>query len=88
VPIKEMLRETQGIKIIVADKKHRSAYYVNAKNSYNRVLLDLQSKLIKLDVLESEPQQLTAIFDTDKADRLINDVFEIANIVRCKLIKI
>ena len=48
----------------------------------------MQIKLIGLDVAECEHQDLTVLLETKHADKLIIDLFEIANIVRCKMIKI
>jgi len=89
VKLREEIRKHKGSRIVVvADKRLNGYYFVNTKNRYKKVLDDLQLKLIALDAAERDEQDLVFIFNTDFADKLIIDIFEVANIVRAKLIKI
>jgi len=89
VKLREEIRKHKGSNIvIVSDKKLNGYYFVKSTNKYSKVLDDLQLKLIALDVAEREEQDLVFIFNTDFADKLIIDIFELANTVRAKLIKV
>jgi len=78
----------EGRVLLVSSKRFYDCYFISNDKSYNRLLDEMQIKLIGLDVGECEHQDLTVLLETKHADKLIIDLFEIANIVRCKMIKI
>lgn len=78
----------EGKVLLVASERFYGCYYLSSNKKYNKLLDELQMRLIALDVNENEEQDLTVLFNTKHADKLIADVFELANVIRCKLIKL
>lgn len=78
----------EGKVLLVSSKRFYGCYYLSNKKTYKKLLDELQMRLIALDVNENEHQDLIVVLDTKYADKLIQDVFELANIIRCKLIKL
>lgn len=78
----------EGRVLLVSSNRYYDCYFISNNKSYKKLLEELQIKLIGLDVAECEHQDLTVLLETKHANKLIADLFELANVVRCKMIKV
>lgn len=69
-------------RLLISTKRKWNTYYVNSNKSYKRLLDEIRVKLIALDVLECEEQDLIVTFDTKHANRLIEDLKPMQEIIR------
>ena len=86
--LRETLRKIKGQKLLISKEKVRSCYYINADKPYDKLLEEIQVRLIKLDVLEIEKQMLTLVFDTKYANRLEADLMNLSKVIRFKMVKV
>jgi hypothetical protein len=88
VKLRETLRKIKGQKLLISKEKVRSCYYINSDKPYDKLLEEIQVRLIKLDVLEIEKQMLTLVFDTKYANRLEADLMNLSKVIRFKMVKV
>lgn len=77
-----------GRVLVVTSKRINGCYFINKNKDYHSLLDELQVRLIALDVLENEEQDLTVILDTEYADKIIEHNKHLIKVMRCKMIKV
>lgn len=86
--LKEKIRNIKGRKLIVSKTRIRGAYYVNSNKMYDKLLDEVQVRLIALDVSEKITQDLTLVLDTTYADMLKEDLKVMSEVIRFNIVVI
>lgn len=83
--VKQRIRNINGKKLLVAPFRLNGMFCIKTNKRYEKVLEELQTKLLYLDVCECETQEVTVVFHTDYNEQLYGDVEQLIKTMRYKV---
>jgi len=85
VQIKEVKKQYANV-LLVSSKRERGCYNISNNKPYQKLLEEIQVRLIALDVAENKKQSLALILDTKHKEQITKHIELMCKVLRCDII--